>query len=66
MHTSTVSTVGLPQEGLGDEETPLNTHQLVGHYKKSKYQAERLALEMAGDGLPVVVVNPPRPWERGT
>ena len=61
VHTSTVSTVGLPQEGLGDEETPLNPHQLVGHYKKSKYQAERLALEMADDGLPVVVVNPTAP-----
>ena len=61
VHTSTVSTVGLPQEGLGDEETPLDRRQLVGHYKKSKYQAERLALEMADDGLPVVVVNPTAP-----
>ena len=34
---------------------------LVGHYKQSKYRAERVALEMAAQGLPVVVVNPTAP-----
>ena len=59
--TSTVSTIGLPEHGLGAEETPLDPGHLVGHYKQSKYQAERVALKMASRGLPVVVVNPTAP-----
>ena len=59
--TSTVSTIGLPERGLGAEETPLDPGHLVGHYKQSKYQAEQVALKMASRGLPVVVVNPTAP-----
>ena len=59
--TSTVSTIGLPPEGLGTEDTPLDHRQLVGHYKQSKHQAEQAALEMAASGNPVVVVNPTAP-----
>ena len=61
VYTSTVSTVGLPKEGLGDEATPLDPKTLHGHYKRSKLQAEREALAMAVDGMPVVVVNPTTP-----
>mgnify|MGYP002526364904 FL=1 len=42
-------------------ESLLDPDHLVGHYKKSKYQAELVALEMAAEGLPVVVVNPTAP-----
>ena len=34
---------------------------MVGHYKKSKYDAERVAAAWAGRGLPVVIVNPSTP-----
>jgi dihydroflavonol-4-reductase len=34
---------------------------LVGHYKKSKYQAEKEALSFCQKGLEVVVVNPTAP-----
>ena len=61
VYTSTVSTVGLSNGQLATEDTPLEPRQLSGHYKKSKYQAEMLALQMASDGLPVVVVNPTTP-----
>ena len=61
VYTSTVSTVGLPKEGLGDETTPLDPKTLHGHYKRSKLEAEREALAMAEDGMPVVVVNPTAP-----
>jgi dihydroflavonol-4-reductase len=61
VHTSTVSTVGLPPAGLGDEDTPLDPRHLVGNYKRSKYRAEQVALAMAAEGLPVVVVNPTAP-----
>jgi dihydroflavonol-4-reductase len=65
VYTSTVSTVGLPGgspgRGLSAEDTPVDPRRLVGHYKKSKYQAEQVALDLARQGLPVVVVNPTAP-----
>ena len=61
VYTSTVSTVGIKPGSLGDEETMASPKELVGHYKKSKYLAEREALAMVGKSLPVVVVNPTTP-----
>ena len=61
VYTSTVGTIGLPKGRLGDEQTPLDPESLHGNYKKSKLQAEREALAMAADGMPVVVVNPTAP-----
>lgn len=61
VYTSTVSTVGLSNGVLATEDTPLEPEHLKGHYKKSKYQAEVLALRMASEGLPLVVVNPTTP-----
>jgi dihydroflavonol-4-reductase len=34
---------------------------MAGHYKRSKFMAERVALEFAAAGLPVVIVNPTAP-----
>ncbi len=61
VYTSTVSTIGLPGWEVATEETLTDPEHLAGHYKKSKYQAELLALRKAADGLPVVVVNPTTP-----
>jgi dihydroflavonol-4-reductase len=61
VYTSTVSTVGFVPGGLGAEDAQPDPHHLVGNYKKSKYQAERVALKLAAQGLPVVVVNPTAP-----
>ena len=61
VHTSTVSTIGIPQAGLGTEEMEPTPKDLVGHYRRSKYMAEREALSMGPKGLPVVVVNPTAP-----
>ena len=61
VYTSTVGTVGLPKEGLGDEDTPLDPKSLHGHYKRSKLQAEQEALALAAAGMPLVVVNPTTP-----
>lgn len=67
VYTSTVSTVGIPTDGsLGDERTELNPTSLHGHYKQSKYEAEREVLRLTeapprGKGAPVVVVNPTAP-----
>jgi len=62
VYTSTVATVGLKVGGLGSEDVPVNPGHLVGNYKKSKFQAEQVALKMAAKGLPVVVVNPTAPF----
>ena len=64
VYTSTVSTVHIPKDGVGTEEVEASHKDLVGHYKRSKYQAEQEALGLAKRGLPVVVVNPTTPVGR--
>ncbi len=62
VYTSSVATVGLPADGSpGTETTPVSVEDMIGHYKRSKFLAERVALEAAADGLPVVIVNPSTP-----
>jgi dihydroflavonol-4-reductase len=62
IYTSSVGALGLTRDGRpGNEETPVEPRSLIGHYKKSKHQAEGIALKWAGKGLPVVVVNPSTP-----
>lgn len=61
VYTSTVGSIGIPQEGLGDENTPVSLDDMAGDYKRSKFLAERVALEFARGGLPVVIVNPTAP-----
>jgi dihydroflavonol-4-reductase len=34
---------------------------MIGHYKRSKFMAEQVALEFARGGLPLVIVNPTAP-----
>jgi dihydroflavonol-4-reductase len=61
VYTSTVGCIGIPHGGIGDETTPVRFEDMIGHYKRSKFQAERVALEFAAGGLPVVIVNPTAP-----
>jgi dihydroflavonol-4-reductase len=61
VYTSTVGCIGMPQHRLGDEDTPVSIKDMVGHYKRSKWLAEQVALEKARAGLPVIVVNPTAP-----
>jgi dihydroflavonol-4-reductase len=62
VYTSTVGTLGNPGDGTpGSEDTPVSLTDMVGHYKKSKFLAEQVALECAGQGLPLVIVNPSTP-----
>ena len=39
----------------------MTLEDMVGHYKRSKYLAERVAEQWAAKGLPVVIVNPSAP-----
>jgi len=62
VYTSTVATFAVPQAGsLPDENTETSIEQMIGHYKRSKWLAEREALRAAAAGLPVVIVNPSTP-----
>jgi len=62
VYTSTVGTLGNPGDGApGAEDTPVTLQDMVGHYKRSKFMAEQVALEFARQGLPLVVVNPSTP-----
>ena len=61
VYTSTVGCIGIPKNGPGDEQTPVSPGDMTGVYKRSKFLAERVALEYAGSGFPVVIVNPTAP-----
>jgi len=62
VYTSSVACVGLPADGgPGTEQTPVSLADMVGHYKRSKFLAEQVALEAAARGVPVVIVNPAAP-----
>ncbi|MDD3581534.1 MAG: NAD-dependent epimerase/dehydratase family protein [Desulfobacca sp.] len=62
VYTSTVGTLGNPGDGTpGTEATPVTLADMVGHYKKSKFLAEQLAVEFARQGLPLMIVNPSTP-----
>jgi len=67
VYTSTVGCIGLPKSVARgtlvptDETTSVSEAQMSNHYKRSKWQAEQVALECAHKGLPVVIVNPSAP-----
>jgi dihydroflavonol-4-reductase len=63
VYTSSVATLGLkPDRSPADEDTPSRPGDIVGPYKRSKYEAEQVVRRMtAEDGLPAVIVNPSTP-----
>jgi len=66
VYTSTVGCIGLPQSRDDtvtptDETTPVTEAQMGNHYKRSKWQAEGVAVELAQKGYPIVIVNPSAP-----
>ena len=62
VYTSTVGALGLNADASpADERTPVGISDMVGHYKRSKFLAERVAEEWVSKGLPLVIVNPSTP-----
>ena len=62
VYTSSVGTLGRAKEGRpADEDTPVFRREMIGAYKQSKFDAERVAEAWARKGLPVVLVNPSTP-----
>lgn len=62
VYTSSVATLGLVPGGLADENTPSSAENMIGPYKRSKFEAEEVARGLAVErGLSVVIVNPSTP-----
>jgi len=61
IYTSTVGCIGIPGDKPGDEDVAVSIEEMTGAYKRSKFQAEQVAMEFARSGLPVVIVNPTAP-----
>ncbi|MFL6448085.1 MAG: hopanoid-associated sugar epimerase [Bryobacteraceae bacterium] len=61
VYTSTVGCIGMPKDHEGDEDSSVSIEDMAGHYKRSKWLAEQVALEKAAAGLPVIIVNPTAP-----
>jgi len=62
VYTSSVATLGFTSSGSpADEASPVTLAEMIGHYKRSKFMAEQVALEAGRGGQDVVVVNPSTP-----
>ncbi|MGB8114802.1 MAG: hopanoid-associated sugar epimerase [Candidatus Sulfotelmatobacter sp.] len=62
VYTSSVATIGFTQNGQpADEDSPVSLAGMIGHYKRSKFMAEQIALEAGRSGMRVVTVNPTTP-----
>src|SRR5271165_1626843 len=61
IYTSTVATIAVDRPELPNEFTGAKLEEMVGHYKRSKWMAEREALQAAKEGLPVIVAMPTTP-----
>ena len=68
VYTSSVATMGftsnngkIAKENVADEQSPVNISDMIGHYKRSKFMAEQVAVDAARGGVDVVIVNPTTP-----
>ena len=68
VYTSSVATMGFHGTNghagggkVADEQSPVGIADMIGHYKRSKFMAERVAIEAARSGVDVVIVNPTTP-----
>ena len=61
IYTSTVATIAVDRPEHPSEFTDAKLEEMVGHYKRSKWQAERLVLDSAKQGFPATVAMPTTP-----
>ena len=62
VYTSSVATMHFRTDGLViNEDTPVTLADMVGHYKRSKFLAEQVAISAAEAGQQVVILNPTTP-----
>jgi dihydroflavonol-4-reductase len=66
VYCSSVATMGFTGNGHpADENSPVRLQDMIGHYKRSKFIAEQVAIEAGRSGGDVVVVNPTTPVGEG-
>jgi dihydroflavonol-4-reductase len=54
--------MGFTRNGYpADEDSPVALADMIGHYKRSKFMAEQIALKAGRSGMHVVTVNPTTP-----
>jgi dihydroflavonol-4-reductase len=62
VYTSSVAVLGIVPGGIADEETASRAEDMIGPYKRSKFDAEQTVNELVvRRGLPAVIVNPSTP-----
>jgi dihydroflavonol-4-reductase len=63
VYTSSVATMGFSSNRgtIADEQSPVGIADMIGHYKRSKFMAEQVAIDAAKSGVDVVIVNPTTP-----
>jgi dihydroflavonol-4-reductase len=62
VYTSSVATIGFTGNGRpANEDSPVSLADMIGHYKRSKFMAEQIAMEAGRSGMRVVTVNPTTP-----
>jgi len=66
IYTSSVATMGFKADGtIVDEATPVSLDDMIGPYKRSKFIAEREAIQAARAGQHVMILNPTTPIGAG-
>jgi dihydroflavonol-4-reductase len=61
IYTSTVATIAVDRPELPTEATNAKLEEMVGHYKRSKWQAEEEVRSAARAGFPAVIAMPTTP-----
>src|SRR5947209_14052160 len=67
VYTSSVATMGFTSNGHpANEDSPVALENMIGHYKRSKFMAEQVAVDagrkdIGGERMDVGVVNPTTP-----
>src|ERR1035441_10614736 len=62
VYTSSVATMHFRTDGLViNEDTPVTLSDMVGHYKRSKFLAEREAIAAAQASQQIIILNPTTP-----
>jgi dihydroflavonol-4-reductase len=62
VYTSSVATLGIVPRGVADEDTASRAEDMIGPYKRSKFDAEAVVRGLAAErSLPAVIVNPSTP-----
>jgi len=66
VYTSSIAAIGLREDGLPSDETvEFNLWDIANDYILTKHLSERIAMNFARGGMPIVIVNPGFPFGPG-